>query len=363
LLVVIAIIAILAAILLPALARAREAARRASCQNNLKQMGLVMKMFANESKGEKLPVIEFGDSPGLNCDAPGVTNAAILLRAPLAATGSGGFSARMGDIYPEYLTDQNIIACPSDASGPGINNPFSGEPMMHMPCSTKGPGGNNVGDNFGTGQGDESYFYLGWLLDGIGKESPLMPVSMLVTLGIINAQDLADLVAVGVKPTDPLPPQVVLAEIYLGGVLPTEVTNAVTAAILAGKIAGPTDFVGINRVARGVVDGDLDLNKVYALGVPKALYSPAGNGSSDILHRLREGIERFLVTDINNPAGSAIGQSNILIMGDEWAVVPSNFSHVPGGANILYMDGHVGFVKYPNAPASKGMAIIIGQNT
>lgn len=51
LLIVIAIIGILAAILLPSLARAREAARRASCLNNLIQQGMAMHMYADEHEG------------------------------------------------------------------------------------------------------------------------------------------------------------------------------------------------------------------------------------------------------------------------------------------------------------------------
>jgi prepilin-type processing-associated H-X9-DG protein len=76
--------------------------------------------------------------------------------------------------------------------------------------------------------------------------------------------------------------------------------------------------------------------------------APHGNGGGTTVYRLREGIERFLITDINNPAASAKAQSEIFVMWDNVSTKVEKFNHVPGGSNVLYMDGHVEFVKYPS---------------
>ncbi|MBX3179398.1 MAG: hypothetical protein KF886_18740 [Candidatus Hydrogenedentes bacterium] len=71
-------------------------------------------------------------------------------------------------------------------------------------------------------------------------------------------------------------------------------------------------------------------------------------GGYDRAPRLREGVERFFITDINNPGASAVAQSNLAIMLDNIADAAESFNHVPGGANILFADGHVAFYKYPD---------------
>ncbi len=62
LLVVIAIIAILAAILFPVFAKAREAARKTSCLSNMKQIGTGMMMYAQDYD-EIMPSATFGNAP------------------------------------------------------------------------------------------------------------------------------------------------------------------------------------------------------------------------------------------------------------------------------------------------------------
>jgi len=285
LLVVIGIIAVLAAILLPALSRAREAARRASCQNNLKQFGIVFQLYSNESRGGLFPPrqinFDFTDSK----PAP-----------------------KVHAIYPEYLTDPSIFLCPSD---PDADISKLQNAQGEFDIAVRSDEGGSMGEV------NRSYFYTsGFIFDRLGDEDPVGPLS---------DYPITQAPITGAAANTIGPRQFYEANESLA----TAVGNAATVP-----------------EALGYFDADLVL-----------LTPELGNGSTGKLMRARAGIERFFITDINNPAASAKASSMLFVMFDLLSAEAGNFNHVPGGSNVLYLDGHVEFVTYPSkAPVSRALA-------
>jgi prepilin-type N-terminal cleavage/methylation domain-containing protein/prepilin-type processing-associated H-X9-DG protein len=274
LLVVVTIIGILAAILMPQLAQARERARRMSCVNNLRQIYFALTMYSNEWD-ERFP-------QGSNNIVWTETTFPIFVR--------NNYTIEARAVFPEYIDNLAVFACPSDQEFTDkelVFRDLTFDPRNRPP---------------GSGTDPRDWFVLNSaLVDPPDPDCLFMMSYMYLPYAIYG--DLQALALFSV-----------LDDMMFGRYYyPMNMSQ-----FMDRDIVLPPDYYGL------------------------------GTGGGNTIFRLRQGIERFFITDINHPERSVVSATQLPVMFDTVARDVRGYNHIPGGGNILYMDGHVEFAKYPD---------------
>jgi prepilin-type N-terminal cleavage/methylation domain-containing protein/prepilin-type processing-associated H-X9-DG protein len=346
LLVVIAIIAVLIALLLPAVQAAREAARRTQCVNNLKQIGLGTLNFES-TYGYLPPDVLRLAKPDLNADAQAAipTAAASFLTQILPYLEQSNISNLINMNLSTFDT-ANIP--PSTGMHSGTNSAYSiainaflcpsspGPPTINYYNANWGPYGNGGGDTCTPGgvSGGSGAANLNPPPTQVWGRSDYFPIP-----GISQVP----LKAAGMNPT------------YVATVGNPVTVTATNPAINSGTIADPA-IAGTIRLA-SVLDGTSNTLVVSECGSKPIGY----NGFRQIY---KSEVDGLTVDGVIEPVSSgggawadqftysiiagAQGRQNGIRGGLCMINCTSNneiYSFHPGGANALFCDGSVHFLK------------------
>jgi len=336
----VAILGLVLAVLLPALGRTREAARRSSCAYNLKNIGYSLSLYATESPDQKLPPVQ------IHIEYPSMSNPYYEGELnEFTYRFRYDFAPSIRAIYVGYSQDPKMLICPSD-----YENDM--RYMDELRCVGFNDSWNEDSRSFAQegciADRDDSYKYYGWVFDKGGDERRGDPV----TKSTANME--ASWFNPFVQPqfntegdpdfTVPMQMNATLTAMHhqAWGSSKAEFFKRFSDQIINKRTweASDSDF---NIGSETLIESDVwDPNKFY------------GNGSTNTVYRLRNGITRFLFTDINNSKEANFTRSTIWVMHEKIGLTPDGFFHTPGGTNVLYLDGHVEFVPLEErAPAMK----------